>query len=96
MYREGTIYDGTRTRRYGFGTPFNNFIPKAKFLFGANVENYSNELATKWTRLHAVEMMEHQSQYAQEKFDLTTWLKEQADDRVTEVFGSYLSFERWK
>jgi len=90
------ISDGTRKRHYGLGTPFNNFIPKAKFLFGADVESYLNDLATKWARLHAIEGIDTPSKYAEEKFELTGWFQEQADTGVKAIFGRYLNFERWK
>ena len=87
---------GTRETNYGLGTPFNNFIPEAKFLFGADIADYVNQLASKWTRLHAIERMDQMSTYAEERSALVNWFKEQADDVVKMKFGSYLNFDRWK
>jgi hypothetical protein len=89
------VMKGTREKNYGLGTPFNNFLPEAKFLFGTDVSNYLDDLATNWSRLHGIEGTNELSRYAQEKYDLTGWFKEQADTKVKEVFGRYLNFERW-
>jgi hypothetical protein len=61
---------GTREKNYGFGTPFNNYIPEAKFLFGADIETYLNTLASKWAKLHGIEGMEETSRYSQERMEL--------------------------
>jgi len=50
-----TVRSGTREKNYGLGTPFNNFLPEAAFLFGKDVENYLNNATKKWTELHALE-----------------------------------------
>jgi hypothetical protein len=91
-----TVANGTREERYGLGTPFNNFLPEAKFLFGKEVYVYLDEVSTKWARLHGIEGMERPSEYAQERFDLLTYFHDQADKRVKEVFGPYLNFDEWK
>ncbi len=64
---------GTRETNHGLGTPFNNLIPQARFLFGEEMGHYLETLTTKWARLSGIEGMEAQSTYAQEKYDLTTW-----------------------
>ena len=87
---------GTRAEQYGLGTPFNNFLPEAKFLFGKEVFHYLDEVSNKWVRLHAIEAMEHTSTFAQERSDLLVYFSEQADNRVKEVFGPYLNFDEWK
>lgn len=87
---------GTRDVNYGLGTPFNNFIPQAKFLFGDDIEAYLILMIEKWTEPNAIESEPTQSNYAQKKFDLNGWFFEQADKGVKAKFGLYLSFERWR
>ena len=90
------VQKGTRETNYGLRTPFNNFMPETKFLFGADIADYVSQLTSKWTRLHGIEGMNESSKYAEEKCELINWFKEQADDVVKEKFGSYLNFDRWK
>jgi hypothetical protein len=90
------VHKGTRETNLGLFTPFNNLIPQAKFLFGEEIGQYLETLTTKWTRLHGIEGMQKQSTYAQEKYELTGWFKEQADNEVKRRFAPYLTFEKWK
>jgi hypothetical protein len=49
------VMKGTREKNYGLATPFNNFLPEASFLFGKDIQDYLNELSTKWTELYGLE-----------------------------------------
>jgi|SRR5271170_1707414 len=90
-----TVAKGTRETNYGLGTPFNNFLPQAKFLFGDDINNYLDLVSEKWTRLHGIEGMDRQSEYAQEKSDLMMFFHDESA-RAKDVFGPYLNFDEWK
>jgi hypothetical protein len=92
----GVVSNGTRTENLGLGTPFNNFLPEAKFLFGKDVSNYLDEVSNKWAKLHGIEGMDRASEYAAEKTVLLTYFHDQAEKGVKEVFGPYLNFDEWK
>jgi hypothetical protein len=39
LIMSGVVHKGTRDAQYGLGTPFNNFLPQAKFLFGKDIND---------------------------------------------------------
>jgi hypothetical protein len=91
----GVVDKGTRNAQFGLGTPLNNFLPQAKFLFGKDINDYLDLVSKKWARLHGIEGMDRPSEYAQEKSELLMFFHDEAS-RAKEVFGPYLNFEEWK
>jgi hypothetical protein len=87
---------GTREKNYGLSTPFNNYIPEAKFLFGKEVEAYLHKAVKNWADLHLYETEERQSTYAEKKSVVSGWFHDQADRGVKELFDPYLDFSKWK
>src|SRR5215469_7217051 len=86
-----TVGKGTRETNYGLGTPFNNFIPQARFLFGEDMERYLTEAAAKWIELHTIESViavggPRPADCPQKKNDLFGWFKEEADTGVKKRF----------
>ena len=95
------VTKGTRERNYGLFTPFNNLIPRARFLFGPNVEAYLSAAVKKWAHLHAIEAEIggagiRAADYAQQRSELLEWFDAQAQTGVKELFAPYLDFERWR
>jgi hypothetical protein len=95
------VTKGTREKNYGLGTPFNNFIPRARFLFGPDVELYLSQAVKKWAHLHALEAEiggagVRAADYAEKRRELLDWFEEQAQRGVKELFGRYLDFEKWR
>jgi len=95
------VNKGTRDQNYGLFTPFNNLIPRTRFLFGPDVEAYLSEAVKKWAHLHALEAEiggagVRAADYAEKRRELLDWFEEQAQRGVKELFGPYLAFERWK
>ena len=94
------VRDGTRKKNWGLGTPFNNFIPQARFLFGKDVDEYLSNAVKQWTEPYAVEAESDDPtarvKNAARRRELTNWFFEQASTGVRELFGPYLDFERWK
>jgi hypothetical protein len=92
---------GTREKTYGLGTPFNNFIPRARFLFGPEVEAYLSDAADKWARLRGLEGVVDEGaprapERAEELSNLRDWFASQSDTGVKELFAPYLNFEKWR
>lgn len=94
------VMSGTREKNYGMGNPFSNLIPRARFLFGKEVEAYLHEAVNKWADLHAFEAEREEpataAANASKVRDLRNWFFDQADTGVKKLFGPYLDFERWK
>jgi len=93
------VMKGTREKNWGLATPFNNFMPQASFLFGADVADYLSAASKRWTDLRAFEAEGSTNltpaQMAQTA-ELKAWFFRQADVGCKELFGRYLSFERWR
>ena len=93
--------NGAREKNYGFGTPFNNFLPEAAFLFGKPIERYLKEAASRWAGLRAVEAetdgagIDRAANIAKAS-ELQNWFFEQASTGAKAQFGPYLDFENWK
>jgi hypothetical protein len=97
----GVVTRGTRDKNYGLSTPFNNFVPRARFLFGPEIEAYLSEAARKWARLHALEAEiggagVRAADYAEQRSALLEWFDTQAKTGVKDLFGPYLNFEKWR
>jgi hypothetical protein len=95
------VSKGTREKNYGLGTPFNNFMPQARFLFGEDIERYLSEAANKWIDLHTIESVSAEggprpADYPQKRTDLFRWFKEEADTGIKKRFDPYLDFEKWR
>jgi hypothetical protein len=80
----------------GVATPFNNFAPEAKFLFGGEVEMYIFKAADDWSTLRALEAESLRPGNAEKIADLSMWFHAEADKGVKKLFDPYLSFEKWK
>ena len=96
------VIRGTREKNYGLATPFNDFLPQARFLFGKDISDYLDEASTNWADLHALEA-ERADLSGQERLrnierarELRNWFEEEAKEGCKRTFGSYLNFERWK
>ena len=95
------VTTGTRTKSYGLGTPFNNFLPEARFLFGKDIADYLDMALKNWSELWSLEAVlasvsgGNQVQIARSA-ELQRWFAEQASNGVKEKFGPYLNFERWR
>jgi hypothetical protein len=93
---------GTREKSYGLGNPFSNFIPKAAFLFGRDVEKYLVNVVEKWADLYAAEAETEGLQGTDrlkniaKRSELKKWFHEEASVGAKRLFGRYLDFERWK
>ena len=94
------VREGTRKKNYGLGNPFSNFMPRARFLFGEEVEAYLSNAVEKWVDLHAFEAEgvdpAARAQNAAKVAELKRWFFEQASTGVKQLFGPYLDFERWR
>jgi hypothetical protein len=93
--------EGTRTKSYGLGNPFSNFIPQATFLFGKDVDKYLSNAVKKWTELWAIEgEAQGQGVNRQENIakrsELEKWFFDEASVGAKRLFGRYLYFDRWK
>jgi len=91
---------GTREKNYGLGNPFSNFMPRARFLFGAEVEAYLSTAVKKWADLHAFETEREDpaaaAQNAEQVRQLKEWFFEQASSGLKNLFAPYLDFEKWR
>lgn len=95
------VSKGTRETNYGLGTPFNNFIPRARFLFGPEVAQYLSDAASKWAHLRGLEPLigggsPGAPERAEARAKLLEWFANQADTGVKELFAPYLNFEKWR
>lgn len=94
------VMRGTRQKNWGFGHPFQNFTPRARFLFGPDVGDYLSTAASKWIELHGYEGERDDpvsaAQHAARVSELKQWFHEQASTGVKAVFAPYLSFEKWR
>lgn len=94
------VMKGTREKNYGLGNPFSNFMPRARFLFGRDVETYLSASVKKWVDLHAFEAEEEDpaaaAANAEQVAELRAWFFKQADTGVKQLFGPYLDFEKWR
>jgi hypothetical protein len=93
--------NGTREKKHGLATPFNNFLPEAAFLFGKPIERYLDEVSTKWTQLYGLEAERDgtgidRSANIAKASELQGWFFEQASRGARSQFGRYLDFENWK
>jgi hypothetical protein len=85
-----------------FGTPFNNFTAKVRFLFGKDVSDYVSEAQGKWVDLWEIECSTQanggvvQPGDAAKRAVLMKWFHHEANHGVKDVFGRYLNFEKWK
>jgi hypothetical protein len=95
-----TALRGTRVRHYGFGNPFSNFMPQARFLFGKNVEAYLSNAVNRWAELHGYEGEREDAlaaaQHAARVAELKGWFHQQASTGLRELFDPYLDFEKWR
>lgn len=89
---------GIRERNYGLATPFNNFLPQASFLFGADVAKYLDEASRNWTELYGLEAegVASDPKYVEKARVLKDWFFVQASKRCKAIFDPYLSFKDWK
>jgi hypothetical protein len=92
---------GTLEPNYGLGNPFSNFIPRARFLFGAEVEAYLRDAVKKWIDLHTIESELggagiRAADYAERRRELVDWFETQANTGVKALFGPYLDFDEWR
>jgi hypothetical protein len=91
---------GTREKNYALGNPFSNFMPRARFLFGPEVEAYLSDAVKKWVDLNAFEAEREDpaaaARHAAQVRDLKKWFFDQASTGLKQLFGPYLDFERWK
>jgi hypothetical protein len=86
----------------GLATPFNNFRPQARFLFGKEIEKYLNLISSKYidleaaaTETNALQGQERTDNIAECR-DLKDWFYKQATHGLQEKFAPYLDFEKWK
>jgi hypothetical protein len=93
---------GTREKSYGLATPFNNFLPQARFLFGKKIADYLDQASTNWNELHGLEGeradvagADRQNNIARTR-KLKNWFFKEASDGCKQMFDEYLDFERWK
>src|ERR1017187_8988162 len=70
----------------GLATPFNNFAPEAKFLFGKKIERYISDAATKWANLKALEAESLRTGNAEKIATLQEWFHKEADKDVKKLF----------
>jgi hypothetical protein len=95
------VMKGTREKHYGLATPFNNFLPEASFLFGKDIQDYLNDLSTKWTERYGLEAEKDgqgvdRAANAARESALKEWFFKQASSVAKEKFGRYLNFDTWK
>ena len=94
------VMKGTREKHWGFGNPFQNFTPRARFLFGPDVGDYLSKAASNWIELHGYEGERDDAvsaaQHAARVAELKQWFHEQASAGIKEVFAPYLGFEKWR
>jgi hypothetical protein len=96
-----TATKGTREKqRYGFGSPFNNFHPQARFLFGKEIADYLELAFHNWNELHLLEGEREDlaaaAAHAARVSELKSWFFEEARNGCKDKFGKFLNFERWK
>lgn len=81
---------------------FTNLIPKATFLFGADIKEYMEEVGHKNTEfwlLHTKTVSLYSEMSADESskyLELHGWFINEANIGVKKVFGKYLDFSNWK
>lgn len=95
------VQNGTQTKpNRGMGTPFNNLVPKAAFLFGADIEEYVDKVSEAWAKLWSLELpLQSQSPTPKEiaeAAELRRFFHAQASEGAKAIFGRYLSFDGWK
>jgi hypothetical protein len=94
-----TAIRGTQNDEHqGMFAPLNNFGPEAAFLFGKDIEQYIDEIGSKWLELHRIQKPSNPNA-AQEAFrekELTDWFFEQGKSGVKARFSPYLDFSNWK
>jgi hypothetical protein len=92
------IISGTREKNYGLATPFNNFLPQARFLFGPDVSKYLDEASSKWAELNGLETegIAGNPGNIEKARVLKNWFENQATERCKAIFDPYLSFKDWK
>lgn len=95
------VSSGTRTESFGLGTPFNNYLPQAAFLFGTDIESYLKDAIRKWTELWALEgeiggQGVNDAGATQKIMELRGWFFEEASSGAKLRFSKYLDFEEWK
>jgi len=97
-----TVRSGTRGKSHGLATPFNNFLPEARFLFGNQIADYLDAVSENWTELHGLEAEQYdvtgsnREQQIARMNELQLWFFKQATEGAREKFGPYLNFERWR
>lgn len=93
-----TVMKGTREKRYGLATPFNNFLPEASFLFGQDISDYLNECSKNWTELYGLEAEradvagKDRQKTIERASELQLWFFEQASVHCKAKFANYLKF----
>jgi hypothetical protein len=83
-------------------TPFNNYRPQVRFLFGKDMEEYIDTLSSNYVELTAL-AAETDGVQSQDRIDniaktslLRKWFYEQASYGVKDKFSPFLDFEKWK
>lgn len=95
-----TSQRGTRESSFGLATPFNNFLPQARFLFGNEVSAYLDTASSNWSELFGLEgedmAADDRLKNIHRRTELRAWFFEEASRGCKRVFDPYLSFEEWK
>jgi hypothetical protein len=87
---------------YGRFPPFDHLRPETRFLFGEGMEQYLDELSTRWTELYGLrsEMVDVEGadriKNIARASELENWFFEQASTGAKAKFSSYMNFENWK
>jgi hypothetical protein len=96
------VSHGTREKAYGLATPFNNFLPQARFLLGKKIAAYLDIASSNWAELHGLEGertdiagADLQNNIARTT-ELKGWFFKEASEGCKQQFDEYLDFERWK
>jgi hypothetical protein len=93
---------GTREKAYGLATPFNNFLPQARFLFGKKIADYLYRASSNWTELYGLEgervdvAGDARQRNIARAHELKVWFLKEATDGCRQMFDEYLDFDRWK
>jgi hypothetical protein len=93
-----TVSKGTKGKNYGLSTPFNNYMPEARFLFGPEIETYLREAVKKWIELSGYEAeddLSSRAKNAAKASEVRKWFFDEATN-VRDVFAEYLDFKNWK
>ena len=87
---------------HGLYTPFNKLIPQAAFLFGTPVEKYLNKAMDQWASLWLIQTNTQGNGNVvlpndiAARAELVRWFRQEASQGAKQLFGQYLSFEKWR